>query len=37
VRPWHVRTLVAREPGDLVAGHRQLPSGPHREGGSRSR
>ena len=32
LRPWHVRTLLAREPGDLVAGHRQMPSGPHREG-----
>jgi hypothetical protein len=37
LRPWHVRTLVAREPGDLPAGHRQQPSGPHREGASRSR
>jgi hypothetical protein len=32
LRPWHVRTLLAREPGDLVADHRQQPSGPHREG-----
>src|SRR5438132_1208280 len=32
LRPWHVRTLLAREPGDLVADHRQTPSGPHREG-----
>ena len=32
LRPWHVRTLLAREPGDLVADHRQEPSGPHREG-----
>ena len=32
LRPWHVRTLLAREPGDLVADHRQKPSGPHREG-----
>ena len=31
-RPWHVRTLPAREPGDLLADHRQSPSGPHREG-----
>ena len=23
LRPWHVRTLLAREPGDLVADHRQ--------------
>jgi hypothetical protein len=31
-RPWHVRTLLAREPGDL--GFDQLPywAGPHREG-----
>ena len=29
-RPWHVRTLLAREPGDLVCGHRV--DGPHREG-----
>jgi hypothetical protein len=27
-----VRTLLAREPGDLVADHRQEPSGPRREG-----
>jgi len=32
LRPWHVRTLLAREPGDLRCGHRQAPSGPHREG-----
>jgi len=32
LRPWHVRTLLVREPGDLVADHRQKPSGPHREG-----
>jgi hypothetical protein len=32
LRPWHVRTLLAREPGDLVADHRPRPSGPHREG-----
>src|SRR6266849_5475084 len=24
LRPWHVRTLLAREPGDLVADHRQV-------------
>lgn len=32
-RPWHVRTLFAREPGDLLVGH--LPfraNGPRREG-----
>jgi hypothetical protein len=32
LRPWHVRTLLARELGDLVGDHRQKPSGPHREG-----
>ena len=32
LRPWHVRTLPAREPGDLAADHRLMPSGPHREG-----
>src|SRR4029077_9870551 len=32
LRPWHVRTLLAREPGELVAGPRRIPSGPHREG-----
>jgi hypothetical protein len=32
LRPWHVRTLLGREPGDLVADHRREPSGPHREG-----
>jgi hypothetical protein len=32
LRPWHVRTLLAREPGALVADHRPVPSGPHREG-----
>ena len=25
LRPWHVRTLLAREPGDLVADHRRKP------------
>ena len=32
-RPWHVRTLLAREPGDLTVDQRRsvLP-GPHREG-----
>jgi hypothetical protein len=32
LRPWHARTLLAREPGDLLLGHRAVPSGPHREG-----
>lgn len=32
-RPWHVRTLLEREPGDLVIGQGgRLASGPHREG-----
>ena len=32
-RPWHVRTLLAREPGDLVSGRRRRgAAGPHREG-----
>lgn len=32
LRPQHVRTLLAREPGDLRAGHQRLSGGPHREG-----
>lgn len=31
-RPWHVRTLPVREPGDLASGRRYLAAGPHREG-----
>ena len=32
-RHWHVQTLLAREPGDLLLGRwRQAASGPHREG-----
>jgi len=32
-RPWHVQTLLVREPGDPSSGHRPLcRSGPHREG-----
>ena len=33
-RHWHVRTLFAREPGDLMVGQRQLAccTGPRREG-----
>ena len=32
-RPWHVRTLFAREPGDLQLDHSQPQrGGPHREG-----
>ena len=32
LRPWHARTLLAREPGDLLLGHRAISGGPHREG-----
>ncbi len=31
-RPWHVPTLLAREPGDLASGRRLCRTGPHREG-----
>ena len=32
-RPWHVRTLLVREPGDLYARPGRLAAcGPHREG-----
>ena len=32
-RPWHVRTLLAREPGDLMSDQWRLAvAGPHREG-----
>ena len=31
-RPWHVRTLCAREPGDLVIDRSATAAGPHREG-----
>jgi len=32
-RPWHVRTLLAREPGDLLVGHTLCGAeGPRREG-----
>ena len=33
-RPWHVRTLLVREPGDLPIGHGpgKGPCGPRREG-----
>jgi len=31
-RPWHVRKLFAREPGDLGFGLRMDTAGPHREG-----
>jgi hypothetical protein len=33
LRPWHVRTLLVREPGDLQLDHSQRQwGGPHREG-----
>ena len=33
LRPWHVRTLLVREPGDLQLDHsQQQRGGPHREG-----
>jgi hypothetical protein len=31
-RPWHVRTLLAREPGDLASDRSANAAGPHREG-----
>ena len=31
-RPWHVRTLLAREPGDLGFDQPPYRAGPHREG-----
>jgi hypothetical protein len=31
-RPWHVRTLCAREPGDLTTDRSATAAGPHREG-----
>jgi len=31
-RTWHVRTLLAREPGDLGFDQLQYGAGPHREG-----
>ena len=36
LRPWHVRTSSAREPGDLLPAPVGLPAGPHWEGASRS-
>ena len=30
--PWHVRTLFAREPGDLESDQLRYWAGPHREG-----
>ena len=31
-RPWHVQTLLAREPGDLEIDRLATAAGPHREG-----
>ena len=31
-RPWHVQTLLAREPGDLAIDRLATAAGPHREG-----
>jgi hypothetical protein len=31
-RPWHARTLLAREPGDLLSDQPQSRAGPRREG-----
>jgi hypothetical protein len=31
-RPWHVQTLLAREPGGLTRDRLCLHTGPHREG-----
>jgi hypothetical protein len=31
-RPWHVRTLLVREPGDLGFGQLRYRAGPRREG-----
>ena len=30
--PWHVQTLLAREPGDLTVDRSAIAAGPHREG-----
>jgi hypothetical protein len=30
-RPWHARTLLVREPGDLLLGYRAVSGGPRRE------
>ena len=32
LRPWHVRTLLAWEPGDLAIDRSATAAGPHREG-----
>jgi hypothetical protein len=31
-RPWHVRKLLVREPGDLASDRSAIAAGPHREG-----
>jgi hypothetical protein len=31
-RPWHVRTLLGREPGDLASDQWPVAAGPHRKG-----
>ena len=31
LRPWHVQTLLAREPGDLVSDQWPQATGPHRK------
>ena len=31
-RPWHVQTLLGRQPGDLATGRSAIAAGPHREG-----
>jgi hypothetical protein len=31
-RPWHVQTLLVREPGDLGSDQLRYRAGPHREG-----
>ena len=36
-RPWHMRTLLGREPGDLASDQGPVAAGPHREARSRSR
>ena len=35
-RHWHVRTLFAREPGDLAIDRSATAAGPHREGEERA-
>jgi len=35
-RPWHVQTLLVREPGDLAIDRSATAVGPHREGEERA-